>query len=81
MELLMFYLGTVGIGLIGCLSSIARNPGVNRIASILHFAGIGFTVIYGWINFSILDMLGGVLTIFLVGLITSYVILKIKGEK
>lgn len=81
MDLLMFYLGAAGIGLIGCLASTARNPGVNRIASILHFVGIGFTVICGWINFSILDMLAGVLTIFLVGMIMSYIILKIRGKK
>lgn len=81
MTLLEFYLVTVGIGLIGCLASIAKNLNVNRIASVLHFGGIAFTVIYGWINFRILDMLGGVLTIFLVGMITSYIILKIKSKK
>lgn len=81
MDLLMFYLGTAGIGLIGAMAAIARNPWVNKAASILHIAGIIITVIYGWMNFRILDMMGGVLTIFLVGMIVSYIILKIRGKK
>jgi sorbitol-specific phosphotransferase system component IIC len=81
MELLMFYLGAIGVGLIGCVASTALNPFVNKAASILHYLGILITVIYGWKAFSLLDMLGGVLAIFLTGMITSYLFLRLTGRR
>jgi len=81
MDLLMFYLGAAGIGLIGAMAAIAQNPWVNKAASLIHIGGIVFTVIYGWMQFRILDMLSGVFTIFLVGMIVSYIILKLRGKR
>jgi hypothetical protein len=81
MDLLMFFLGTVGIGLIGAMAAVARNPWVNKAASLIHIGGIVFTVIFGWMQFRIIDMLSGVFTIFLVGMIVSYIILKLRKER
>jgi len=81
MDLSMFYLAAAGIGLLGCLSAVAKNGFVNKVASICHIAGIVLTVYYGWRNFSVLEMLGAVLTIFLVGMICAYIILKIRKKK
>lgn len=76
MSLISFYLLAAGIGLIGCLASIAKNPGVNRIASVTHYLGIVIVGITGWIEFDLLVMLTGIITIFLVGMILSYIVLK-----
>ena len=81
MDLLTFYLLSAGIGLIQCLSAVAKNGFVNKLATILNYGGIILIIILGLKYFDILDMLAGVLTIFLVGMILSYVILKIKGKK
>lgn len=80
MTLLTYYLLAAGFGLIQCLSAIARNAAVNKIATILNFGGIVLIAILGIMYFDILDMLGGVLTVFLVGMIFSYIILKLNGK-
>lgn len=78
MDLLTYYLIAAGFGLIQCLSVTARSMFVNKAASIISFGGIVIVAILGLVYFEILDMLGGILTLFLVGMILSYIILKIK---
>ena len=77
MDLLTYYLVAAGIGLIQFLSVISRSMLVNRLASLLNIGGIILVVIIGIVYFDILDMLGGVLTIFLVGMVFSAIFLKI----
>ena len=81
MNIVLFYVMALGFGLLGCLAAISRNPGVNKAASVLHYLGLLVMVIVGWMEFDIFTMLGGVLTVFLVGMITSYIVLKAKKKK
>lgn len=78
MDLLTYYLLAGGIGLIQCLAAVAKSRLVNKAATILNWGGVIIIIIIGLKNFDIITMLGGVLTVFLVGMILSYIILKIK---
>ena len=81
MDLLTYYLVAAGIGLIQFMSVISRSMLVNRLASLLNIGGIILVVIIGIVYFDILEMLGGVLTIFLVGMVFSAIFLKIFRKK
>ena len=81
MDLLTYYLVAAGIGLIQFMSVISRSMLVNRLASLLNIGGIILVVIIGIVYFDILDMLGGVLTIFLVGMVFSAIFLKIFRKR
>ena len=81
MDLLTYYLLSAGFGLIQCMSVIARNRMVNKAATILAFAGIFIIGIAGWKNFGLITMLAGIFTIFLVGMVISFIILKLTGKK
>lgn len=78
-DIIWLYLGAVGVGMLGCLS--ATSVRMNKIASLAHIGGIIFTVIYAWRNYGIAHMLTSVLTIFLVGMILAYIVLKIRDKK
>ena len=78
MDLLNYYLVAGGIGLIQCLAAVAKSPIVNKAATVLNWGGVIIIIIIGLKNYDLFTMLGGVLTIFLVGMILSFIILKIK---
>ena len=77
MDLLTYYLTAAGVGLIQFMSVVSRSLLVNRLASFLNIGGIILIAIMGLVYFEILDMLGGILTIFLVGMVLSFIFLKI----
>ena len=77
MDLLTYYLVAAGIGLIQFLSVISRSLLVNRLASLLNIGGLILIAILGLVYFEILEMLGGILTVFLVGMVFSAIFLKI----
>ena len=77
MDLLTYYLVAAGIGLIQFLSVISRSLLVNRLASLLNIGGLILVAILGLVYFEILEMLGGILTVFLVGMVFSAIFLKI----
>ena len=77
MDLLTYYLTAAGVGLIQFMSVVSRSLLVNRLASLLNIGGIVVIAILGIVYFEILDTLGGILTIFLVGMVLSAIFLKI----
>ncbi len=77
MDLSTYYLTAAGIGLIQFMSVVSRSPLVNRLASLLNIGGIILIAIMGLVYFEILEMLGGILTIFLVGMVFSFIFLKV----
>ncbi len=79
MDILMLYLGAVGVGMIGCISVISVR--VNKIASVLHIAFMLFTAVYAMMNFGFLHMLGAILTILVVGMVLAYAVLKTREKK
>lgn len=79
MDLLMLYLGAVGVGMIGCLAAVSIR--VNKVASICHIAGILFTAIYAQFRFGFLHMMTSVFTILVVGMILAYIVLKTREKR
>ena len=78
MDLLTYYLLACGIGLIQCLAAVAKSPLVNKAATVLNWGGVIIIIIIGLKNYDLFTMLGGVLAVFLVGMLLSFIILKIK---
>lgn len=79
MDLLMLYIGAVGVGLLGCLA--ATSTRVNRIASIAHYAGLLFMAVYAMFRFGFLHLLGVIVVILGVGMILSYTVVKGRPRK
>ena len=80
MTLLTYYLLAAGCGLIQFMSVTSKSQVTNRLASILNIAGILIIAIIGIKNFDLLCALSGILTIFLVGMVLSYLFLKLMAK-
>lgn len=78
MDVLMLYVGAIGVGMLGCLA--ATSVRINKIASICHYVGLIGMAIYAMFAFGFLHLLGVVFTILIVGAVLSYTVVKAKNK-
>ena len=81
MDLLTYYLLAGGFGLIQSMSAMSKNGLVNKLATYISYAGIFVIGIAGWRNFGLGTMLSGILTVFLVGMVLTFILMKLTGRK
>ncbi len=77
MTLLTYYLIAAGCGLIQFMAVTSKSQVTNRLASMVNIAAIVIIAIIGIKNFTLIETLGGILTIFLVGMVLSFLFLKL----
>lgn len=80
MTLLTYYLLSAGCGLIQFMSVTSKSQVTNRLASMMNIVGIVLIAIIGIKNFDVLTTLSGILTIFLVGMVLSFLFLKLMAK-
>ena len=80
MTLLTYYLLAAGCGLIQFMSVTSKSQVTNRLASILNIVAIVIIAVMGIKHFTLIETLGGILTIFLVGMVLSFLFLKLMAK-
>lgn len=80
MTLVLYFLMAVGFGMVGCVSVTTKNPVINRILSVIHIGGLIMTGVIGLMAFNGWITVGGMATVFIIGMLFAYTVLK-EGKR